>query len=53
MQRCLGEFVIEPIKTTLPLLKRVLAHPDFLAGKIDTGFVERNIAPETERADGH
>ena len=51
MQRCLGEFVIEPIKTTLPLLRRVLAHPDFLAGKIDTGFVERNIAPEPTPAD--
>jgi len=47
MRRCLAEFVIEPIKTTMPFLRRVLAHPDFQAGTIDTGFVERNIVPET------
>lgn len=41
MQRCLAEFVIEPIKTTIPFLRKVLAHPDFLSGSIDTGFVER------------
>ena len=41
MQRCLHEFVVEPIKTTLPFLSRVMAHPDFASGKIDTGFVER------------
>ncbi len=43
MQRCLAEFIIEPIKTTLPFLRSVMAHPDFLAGKIDTGFVERTF----------
>ena len=41
MQRCLHEFAIEPIATTLPFLRRVFAHPDFMAGKIDTGFAER------------
>ncbi len=41
MQRCLAEFVIEPIKTTVPFLRKVLAHPDFISGTIDTGFVER------------
>jgi acetyl-CoA carboxylase biotin carboxylase subunit len=41
MQRCLNEFVIEPIKTTLPFLRRLLAHPDFQTGSVDTGFVER------------
>lgn len=44
MQRCLEEFVIEPIKTTLPFLRKVVAHPDFAAGAIDTGFVERTFA---------
>ncbi len=43
MQRCLDEFTIEPIKTTLPFLRKVLSHPDFVAGTIDTGFVERNF----------
>ena len=41
MQRCLAEFVIEPIKTTIPFLRKVLAHPDFISGNIDTSFVER------------
>ena len=41
MQCCLSEFVIEPIKTTLPFLRKVVAHPSFQKGSIDTGFVER------------
>lgn len=41
MARCLQEFLIEPVKTTIPFLQRVMAHPEFRAGKIDTGFVER------------
>lgn len=43
MQRCLSEFVIEPVKTTIPFLQKVMAHPDFASGKIDTEFVERNL----------
>ncbi len=43
MQRCLQEFRIEPIKTTLPFLRKVLSHPDFLAGTVDTAFVERTF----------
>lgn len=43
MQRCLHEFEIGPIKTTIPFLKRVLAHPDFAAGNFDTSFVERTF----------
>ena len=37
----LGEFVIEGIPTTIPFLRTVLRHPDFVAGQVDTGFVER------------
>lgn len=43
MQRCLAEFTIEPIKTTIPFLRNLLAHPDFAAGAIDTGFIERTF----------
>ncbi|MBU0716770.1 MAG: acetyl-CoA carboxylase biotin carboxylase subunit, partial [Planctomycetes bacterium] len=32
MQRCLREFTIEPIKTTMPFLLQVLSHPDFAEG---------------------
>ena len=39
--QALGEFVIEGIPTTIPFLRTVLRHPDFVAGRVDTGFVER------------
>jgi acetyl-CoA carboxylase biotin carboxylase subunit len=41
MQRALQMFVVEGIYTSIPLHRRILAHPDFLAGKIDTGFLAR------------
>ncbi len=41
MNRCLEEFVIEPIKTTLPLYREIFSHTRFLRGKVDTGFIER------------
>lgn len=41
MLRALDEFVVEGIKTTIPLHRRILAHSDFRAGIHDTGFVER------------
>jgi acetyl-CoA carboxylase biotin carboxylase subunit len=43
MSRCLDEFKIEPIKTTIPFHKRVMNHPDFVTGAIDTGFVDRKF----------
>jgi len=41
MQRALAEFEVEGIKTTIPLLRKILAHPDFAEGRVDTTFVER------------
>jgi acetyl-CoA carboxylase biotin carboxylase subunit len=41
MQRALDMFVVEGIHTAIPLHKRILSHPDFLAGRIDTGFLAR------------
>ena len=41
MRRCLHEFTIEPISTTIPFLARILVHPEFVNGSIDTGFAER------------
>ena len=43
MRRCLDELHISPIKTTIPLLKRILSHSDFVNAKIDTGFIERTF----------
>jgi acetyl-CoA carboxylase biotin carboxylase subunit len=41
MQRALEMFVVEGIYTTIPLHQRILADPDFVAGKFDTNFVTR------------
>ena len=41
MRRALDEFIIEGIPTTIPFHQRVLADPEFVAGRFDTGFVER------------
>src|SRR5262249_40957104 len=42
MLRALGMFVVEGIYTSIPLHHRILQHPDFAAGRIDTGFLARN-----------
>jgi acetyl-CoA carboxylase, biotin carboxylase subunit len=41
MRRALEMFVIEGIKTTIPMHRRILADPDFEAGRFDTHFMER------------
>jgi len=41
MQRCLEEFTIAPIKTTIPLYREIFSHTHFLKGQVDTGFIER------------
>lgn len=43
MRRALQEFIIEPIKTTIPACLGILSHNLFVKGKVDTGFVERNF----------
>ena len=40
MKRALEMFVIEGIKTSIPLQRRILADPDFAAGRFDTHFIE-------------
>jgi len=44
MARALEMFIIEGIYTTIPLHRRILAAPDFRAGKVDTTFIERFLA---------
>ena len=40
MRRCLDEFRIDGIKTTIPLSAEILRHPHFQKGRVDTGFIE-------------
>jgi len=44
MNGALDGFVVEGIKTTLPLHKKILADPNFIAGKFDTHFLDRALA---------
>ncbi len=41
MRQALDSFIIEGVTTTIPFLGRVLRHPDFIAGTVDTMFLER------------
>jgi len=43
-RRCLDEFVIEGIRTNLPLHRRIINHPDFVTGRVDTGFLARMLS---------
>ncbi len=41
MRRALAEMVVDGIRTNIPLHQRILAHPDFEAGRLSTRFLER------------
>lgn len=43
MLRALDEFVIEGVKTSVPLLRQILRDPTFQAGQVDTRWLERTI----------
>ncbi len=44
MARALEMFIVEGVHTSIPLHRRILKDPDFIAGRIDTRFVERLLA---------
>ncbi|PPR33665.1 MAG: Biotin carboxylase [Alphaproteobacteria bacterium MarineAlpha9_Bin6] len=48
--QALEEFRIEGVATNISFLQAILAHPDVVAGKIHTRFVEENIGPLIETA---
>jgi acetyl-CoA carboxylase biotin carboxylase subunit len=43
MRRALEMFAIEGIKTSIPLHRKILADPDFVAGKFNTHFIEKIV----------
>jgi acetyl-CoA carboxylase biotin carboxylase subunit len=45
MRRALDELVVDGVHTTLPLHRRIFRNPDFAAGRVDTGWVERILLP--------
>jgi acetyl-CoA carboxylase biotin carboxylase subunit len=40
MRHALDEFVVQGIPTTIPFHQQIFSHPDFVAGKYDTSFIE-------------
>jgi len=42
-RRALAEFVIRPLKTTIPLHRAIMEQADFVKGNVDTGFIERTF----------
>ena len=48
MHRALDMFIVEGIFTSIPMHQKILADPDFQAGKFDTNFIKRFMpAPKT------
>jgi acetyl-CoA carboxylase biotin carboxylase subunit len=41
MGQALDSFILEGVTTTIPFLSRVIRHPDFVAGRVDTRFLDR------------
>jgi acetyl/propionyl-CoA carboxylase alpha subunit len=45
MARALAEYKVVGVRTTIPALERIIAHPDFRAGRLSTAFLDR-VLPE-------
>jgi acetyl-CoA carboxylase biotin carboxylase subunit len=43
MCRALREFVISPVKTTIPACLNILSHNMYLKNKVDTSFIEQHL----------
>ncbi len=50
LRRALQEFIVEPIKTTIPLYLKILDDPAFQNGDIHTGYIKKFV-PEDEDDD--
>jgi acetyl-CoA carboxylase biotin carboxylase subunit len=52
LSRALEECMVAGIKTNIPFFKRLLRRPEFVAGHLDTGFIDRMLADEGPVAAG-
>lgn len=50
-RRCLSEFVVSGVKTTIPFHQKIVQNPDFIAGNMDTGLIERMMHAEKENSE--
>ena len=51
MTRALGEYRVVGVRTTIPVLERIVAHDDFRAGRLSTHFLDR-VMPELTTSPG-
>ena len=49
MKRALDEYEISPIKTTIPLHKKILRNPTFVKGNISTHFIQKHFQNGTKK----
>ena len=47
-RRCLEDFLVEGVKTTIPFHQKIIKNPDFISGNTDTGLIERMLKHEKE-----
>jgi len=48
--RALNEYFVGGIKTNISLFRRILSDPDFGAGRLDTGYLDRLLAKPGDTA---
>lgn len=51
MKRALDEFKISPLKTTIPLYRKIMDDSAFQSGEFDTGFINKFVQEEDEDDD--
>ena len=51
MRRALDEYIISPLKTTMPLYRQVMDDPDFCNGDFDTGFIKKYVPDDDDDED--
>jgi acetyl-CoA carboxylase biotin carboxylase subunit len=49
MRRCLDEFVVEGVPTTVPFHQEIFQHPDFIAGRYDNTFLDTKFRSERKK----
>jgi acetyl/propionyl-CoA carboxylase alpha subunit len=50
MSRALAEYHVSGVRTTVPVLQHIMAHPDFVAGRLSTHFMERLLVLDRAEA---
>lgn len=51
-RRCLGEFVVGGVQTTIPFHQKIVNNADFMAGNMDTGLIERMMRQDGPKDEG-